>query len=66
MIITAYVLSVIVFFIFFTKYKKKQLGYINKEDLFFFMFGSIVWPLVVICYLVYLIFDWLEKVVNKP
>jgi len=66
MIITAYILSVIIFFVLFTKYKKKEWGYINKEDLFFLMFGSIVWPLVVIGYLVYLTFDWLEEVVNKP
>ena len=65
MIITAYILSAIVFFVLFTKYMKKRCCYIDKEDLFFLVFGSIVWPIIVIGHLVYLTFDWLEKVVNK-
>ncbi len=65
MIITAYILSAIVFFVLFTKYMKRRLEYIDKEDLFFLIFGSIFWPLVLVGGLVYAIFDWLEKVVNK-
>ena len=62
--IAFYLTSCVIFFYFLTKNRKKVWGYLDKEDLFFLMFGSLIWPFVVLGFMVKKLFDWLEYVVN--
>jgi heme/copper-type cytochrome/quinol oxidase subunit 3 len=64
MIITAYILSAVVFFVLFIAHEKRK-GYIEKRDLFFMMLASAYWPLITFCWLLLKFFSLLEKVVNK-
>lgn len=64
LIIVSYCISCVVFFFFLTKSRKKVWGYLDKEDLFWLLFGSAIYPAVVIGYIIYKIFDWLEVFIN--
>lgn len=63
-VIILYVVSCLSSFLFLVKKGKKDWGYVNKEDLFFISFGSLIWPLVLTCYLIYQLFCYMEKVIN--
>lgn len=62
--IALYLASCVIFFYFLIKNRKKVWGYINQEDLFFSMFGSLIWPVVMFALIGKKLFDWLEWVVN--
>lgn len=52
MIITAYILSAIVFFVLFTKYMKRRLEYITRKtcsSLYLGVFSGLLYWLVVLC-----------------
>lgn len=62
--IILYVVSCLGSFLFLIKKGKKDWGYVNKEDLFFISFGSLIWPIGLTCYLIYQFFCWMERVIN--
>lgn len=59
-----YLLSCVIFFYFLTKNRKTVWGYLDKEDIFWLLFSSAIYPLVIVGYIIYQLFNWLERVVN--
>jgi len=62
--VVVYLLSCVIFFYFLTKNRKKVWGYLNKEDIFWLLFSSAIYPLVIVGYIIHQLFNWLERVVN--
>lgn len=62
-----YILISICFFVGLVRYTKhnRLLSHVDKEDLFFIIFASAIWPIVTVGIIVYKLFELLEWMVNK-
>lgn len=62
--ICLYILSCIFCFFAIVNYERKNM-HIDKDALFFMMLFSALWPAALVIVLIFKLFEWIEKVVNK-